>query len=213
MTRIISFIALALIGLGAHAQDAKAKTILDRLSAKTKSYASITSDFTFILRDNIADVHQEQEGTLKMQNDKFYLQLADNHIYSDGTTRWTYNTDMNEVYVDDANGEEGALNPTDIFTIWETGFKHYYDSEVKEGGRTLDVIKLVPTDPADKTFHTAKLYVDRAKTEVAKIEILGKQGSDYIYKVNSFETGKKYPDSEFVFSKANHPGVSVIDNR
>ena len=172
MIRIISLIVLVLTGLGIQAQDAQAKRILDELSTKTQGYPSITSDFTFVLQDKVADLHQEQKGTIKIQGDQYYIQLGDNHIYSDGTTRWTYSADMNEVYIDDADGGEDALDPTDIFTIWESGFKHYYDGTTTEGGKTLDVIKLVPTDPADKTFHTVNLFVEQRKSEVAKIEIL-----------------------------------------
>src|SRR5690554_1814470 len=196
-----------------HAQDAKAKAILDKVSNKTRQYSTITSDFSFTLEDKAADVKQTQEGTLKMKGKKYYIKLGDNEIYSDGETRWTYNTDMNEVYIDVAEDGEDALNPAEIYTVWETGFKQYYDNEIKENGRTLDVIKLVPTDPRDKTFHTIKVYIDRAKEEVAKIEILGKQGDNYTYKVKTFQTNATYGNDTFVFNKSTHPGVEEIDNR
>ncbi len=115
--------ALIAITGSLHAQDAKAKAILDKVSNKTRQYASITSDFTFTLEDKAADLKQTQEGTLKMKGKKYYIKLGDNHIYSDGDTRWTYNEDMNEVYIDFAEGGEDALNPSEIYTIWETGFK------------------------------------------------------------------------------------------
>jgi len=205
--------ALIAITGSLHAQDAKAKAILDKISNKTRQYATVTSDFSFTLEDKAADVKQTQEGTLKMKGKKYYIKLGDNEIYSDGETRWTYNTDMNEVYIDVAEDGEDALNPAEIYTVWETGFKQYYDNEIKENGRTLDVIKLVPTDPRDKTFHTIKVYIDRAKEEVAKIEILGKQGDNYTYKVKTFQTNATYGNDTFVFNKSTHPGVEEIDNR
>ena len=196
-----------------HAQDAKAKAILDKVSNNTRQYATVTSDFSFTLEDKAADVKQTQEGTLKMKGKKYYIKLGDNEIYSDGETRWTYNTDMNEVYIDFAESGEGALNPAEIYTVWETGFKQYYEKEMTEGGRTLDVIKLVPSDARDKTFHTVKVYIDRLKEEVTKIEILGKQGDNYTYKVKTFKTDAAYGNDTFVFNKTAHPGVEEIDNR
>lgn len=213
MTKHILFLVAILTALVGHSQDPKAKAILDELSNKTRQHSTITSDFTFILDDEVADVHQEQDGLLKMKGDKYYVRLGDNQIYSDGQTRWTYNEDMNEVYIDDADAGDEALDPTDIYTIWETGFKHYYQGEETENGKTFDIIKLVPNDPSDKTFHTVKVYVDRAKSEVAEIEILGKQGNNYIYRVNSFKTDADYPASTFVFTEADYPGVDAIDNR
>lgn len=205
--------ALIAITGSLHAQDAKAKAILDKVSNKTRQYSTITSDFTFTLEDKAADVKQTQEGTLKMKGKKYYIKLGDNNIYSDGETRWTYNEDMNEVYIDVAEGSDDALNPSEIYTIWETGFKQYYEKEITENGKTYDVIKLIPTKPADKTFHTIRVYVDRAKDEVGKIEILGKQGDNYTYDVKTFKTDATYGNDAFVFDKSAHPGVEEIDNR
>ncbi len=211
-----SLITLALIfifGNTLSAQDPKAKAILDELSNKTRKYSTITSDFTFTLDDNAADVHQSQEGTLKMKGQKYYIKLGDNQIFSDGETRWTYNEDMNEVYIDFAEGGEDALNPTEIYTVWETGFKHYYEKEFSEGGVTFHLIKLNPLKPDEKAFHTVKLYVDKSKMEVSKIEILGKQGDNYTYDVKSFKTDVAYAPTDFTFSEKKFPGAEAIDNR
>ena len=209
---IVIAILVAISG-SLHAQDAKPKAILDKVSNKTRQYATITSDFTFTLEDKLADVNQTQQGSLKMKGKKYYVKLGDNIIYSDGETRWTYNEDMNEVYIDVADQSGDALNPSEIYTIWETGFKQYYEQEITENGKTYDVIKLIPSQPGDKTFHTVKVYVDRAKEELGKIEILGKQGDNYTYNVRSFKTDATYGNEAFVFDPSAHPGVEVIDNR
>lgn len=209
---IVIAILVAISG-SLHAQDAKAKAILDKVSNKTRQYATITSDFTFTLEDKLADVNQTQQGSLKMKGKKYYVKLGDNIIYSDGETRWTYNEDMNEVYIDVADQSGDALNPSEIYTIWETGFKQYYEQEITENGKTYDVIKLIPSQPGDKTFHTVKVYVDRAKEELGKIEILGKQGDNYTYQVKTFKTNAQYGPETFVFSEKDHPGVEKIDNR
>ncbi len=209
-------VALCLTLIGAvslQAQDEKAKAILDELSTKTRKYHSITSDFEFVLEDKMADLRQSQEGVLKMQGKKFQIRIGDNTVYSDGDTRWTYNEDMNEVYIDHANSGEEAINPTEIYTIWETGFKHYYNGEVDLNGQKHHLIKLNPKSPEDKTYHTVNIFINSAKMEVSKMEIKGKQGDDYTYMVKSFKTDKDYPASTFVFNKGDFPGVEEIDNR
>lgn len=195
------------------AQDPQAKAILDDLSNKTRKFTSITSDFDFTLEDKIAEVEQTQSGVLQMQGKKYTIQLGVNTIFSDGETRWTYNEDMNEVYIDFAESGEDALNPSDIYTIWETGFKHYYDGEVQIDGAPHHLIKLNPSNPEDKAYHTVKLYIHKKEMQVSKMEILGKQGDDYTYLVKTFATDKEYPSSAFTFDKAKYPGVEVIDNR
>jgi len=215
MNKILRLLILAVffLPLITQAQDPKAKEILDELSNKTRKFSTITSDFTFSLDDKAADVHQSQEGTLKMKGKMYYIHLGENEIFSDGTTRWTYSSDMDEVYIDNVSENDDVLNPSEIYTVWESGFKHYYDKEVTLDGRAAHVLKLNPTNPDEESFHTIKLYVDKAKVEVMKIEILGKQGDDITYKVKSFKTDISYQDSEFVFNMEDHPGVTDIDNR
>lgn len=209
-TLSIAFSAISFLGF---AQQNEAKAILDQLSEKTKQYSSITSEFTFTLDDVSADVHHSQEGKLKMKGKSYYIQLGENHIYSDGETRWTYAEEMNEVYIDIAEGGDDALNPTEIYTVWETGFKHYYQSEVQVNGKTCHLIKLNPTAPDEKTFHTVNLYIDKTKLELVKIEILGKQGDNYTYNMKTFKPNIAYTEKDFIFDATTHPGVEEIDNR
>jgi len=217
MTRYINILLAAILTIGSagmQAQDQKAKSILDELSDKTRKYPTVTSNFTFTLEDKAADIEQVQEGKLKMKGKKYYIQLGENQIFSDGETRWTYNEEMNEVYIDYAdNGEDGGLNPSKVYTIWEEGFKQFYKGEETIGGRVQDVIKLVPDDPSDKTYHTVLVYVDRGKMEVSRIEIKGKQGDNYTYQVKSFDTTASYGDDTFTFDSSDFPGVDEIDNR
>jgi len=203
----------ALTAIGADAQDAKAKEILDEISNRTRQYSTITSDFSFQLEDKIGGVNQTQAGSLKMKGKKYQIVIGANTIYSDGTTRWTYNKDLNEVYIDQANLGGDDLNPSEIYTVWETGFKSYYEKEMSVGGKNLHVIKLVPVKPADKTYHTVRVYIDKEKMEVAKIEILGKQGDNYTYTVKTFQPNQTYAENIFVFDKTKHSGVEIIDNR
>lgn len=206
--------AAVLFSLSTYAQDERAETILNEVSTKTKNYSTITSSFVFTLSDKMADVNESQNGEIKLKGDKFNLKLGSNHIYSDGKTQWTYNEETNEVAIDNAQtGEDGGLNPSKLFTIWDTGFKKFYDKETTENGKTIDILKLAPTDPSDKSYHTIKVWVSRANNQLEKVEILGKEGQNYTYTVKTFKPDIAYTDKDFVFDKSKHPGVEVIDNR
>jgi outer membrane lipoprotein-sorting protein len=211
--KILGAVLATIISLNGLAQDAKAKEILDEISDKTRKYPTITSEFTFTLEDKAADVKQVQEGSLKMKGKKYNILLGDNHIFSDGETRWTYSEEMNEVYIDVTEMGDEVLNPSDVYTIWESGFKQYYKEETTLNGKPTHVIKLVPTEPEDKEFHTILVYIDKAAMEVSRIEIKGKQGVDYTYAVKSFKTDAQYGDDVFVFDEGDYPGVDAIDNR
>ena len=57
------------------AQDEKAKEILDQLSINTKSYESIDVDFTFDFINISQEINEQQEGNIKISNNKFRLDL------------------------------------------------------------------------------------------------------------------------------------------
>jgi len=211
--KVTATLLIAVVAISVQAQDAKAKAILDELSDKTRKYPTITSEFTFTLEDKAADVNQEQKGSLKMKGKKYNIILGDNHIFSDGDTRWTYSEEMNEVYIDFTDTGDEVLNPSDVYTIWESGFKQYYKAEETIDGRETHIIKLVPVDAEDKDYHTILVYIDKSKMEVNRIEIKGKQGVDYTYAVQSFKTDADYSDATFVFDPTDYPGVDEIDNR
>ena len=100
-----------------------------------------------------------------------------------------------------------------MFTIWEDNFKHELVGSEKVGGADCHKINLYPEDPKEKTFHTITMWVDKAKMEVTQVVVKGKDGTEMVYNITSFVTGKDLPDSTFTFSVKGHPGVEVIDNR
>lgn len=209
---------ISLISLGhVYAQANKADEILNKLSAKTKAYHSISASFKFKLEDEASNTHSEQDGTIKIEGNKYYLVLGDNTIISNGTTRWTYNRSNNEVYIDNidttSGGDNGMINPSHLFSMWETGFKRTYDGMKTIDGKSLEEIRLFPNNPKGKSYHTIKLYIDGQKNEIARIVVMGKDGQNFTYIVKSFEGNGDVPASLFEYNPTDHPHADVIDNR
>lgn len=213
------FVALLLLSATTWAQfpdlDPKAKVILDKLSAKTKAFTSITASFNSTLDNKKANLKVNQKGSLKLKGNKFKIELDDYLIINDGKTAWTYTKESNEVQVDDAAEMKkgNSIKPSEIFTIWENGFKYKYDKEVTIAGVKCDVIKLFPKDNKTKNYHTIILTINKSKMEVQGIEVLGKAGDNYTYTVTKFAPNLALADTDFNFEKTKFPGVEVIDNR
>ena len=72
------------------AQDQKAKSILDQLSDKTKSYTSIEAKFTNTFSNTITDINESQSGTLYLKDDAYRLEMESQTIICDGETNWIY---------------------------------------------------------------------------------------------------------------------------
>lgn len=218
MKKIIAFISaftfISLLSV-AQDQDPKAKVILDDLSKTTKSYKTITSDYVFTILNKDKKQTEKQTGKVQVKGSKFKLEIPGNTIVCDGKTIWAYNKDANEVTIKNFDGtNEDQLNPSKIFTMYETGYKYKYDNEEKVGATTCNVITLFPSvKPEKKKFHTIKLYVDKVKKQVAKMVMLMKDGSTQSYDIKSFKPNLEIADNVFVFDTKPFKADQITDER
>ena len=212
LNTLFTLLAVAIFTTTSFGQSAD--KLLEKLSEKAKGYNTIYAEFESTLVDKQADLEMTQEGKVKVKGEKYRLNLQDYIIISDGENVWTYEKETNTAYIDyKEDTEQGSVSPSDIFTIWETGFKSASKGTVQENGKTLEVVDLYPKEPADKPYHTIKLHIDKTTMEIVKVIVKGREGSDTVYSVNEFDPNRQFKDSEFTFNKSEFPGVEVIDNR
>jgi len=118
----VSLSALALVSLSSSSLRAQgAESILSQLSKDAKAYGSIEATYVSHMVDKVSDFEAKQNGKIFIDEDKYYLDLGDYTIICDGTTIWTYETAVNDCYVDDADAmaEEG-MDPSKLFTFGKT---------------------------------------------------------------------------------------------
>lgn len=215
MKHFFSFL-LAFSIVGIHVSNAQtSKEILDKLSAKAKTFKTVTADFTYTLNNPKTSTNQTLNGNVKVKGSKYYVSMSSYQIWCDGKTVWNYNKDNNEVTIDNlADVKDGGFDPAEMFTIWEKNFKH----EMKNASATVDgvasyQIALYPNDAKSKAYHTIMLNIDKAKMEITKVEIKTRENATMTYKVKNFKTSTELGDSEFIFNKSKFPGVEEVDNR
>jgi outer membrane lipoprotein-sorting protein len=224
MKKLLTYILLALISLNtAFAQkDAQAKTILSQIGAKYRSYNIIKTDFTFTVDNQQAGAKQTQSGSIiaAAKTNKFKVTLFDagnktvieQEIINDGKTQWTYLKKDKEVQVNNAGKGDEELNPAQLFTLYEHGYKYLYAGEQKLNGKLCQVVDLSPED-AGKAFFKIRLMVDKAGKQLYSATLFDKNGSRYTYTLNTITPNVKVPDSTFGFDAKAHPGVEVVDLR
>jgi outer membrane lipoprotein carrier protein len=198
---LLSVLALSLQISKAQDQDPKAKAILDDVSKTTKSYKTIVSEYSFTSVNKDKKVLEKQSYKVQVKGEKFRLDIPGNTIVCDGKTIWAHNKDANEVTIKkfDATNED-QLNPSKIFTLYESGYKYKFDKEEKVGAVTYNLITMYPSvKPEKKKFHTVKLYVDKTKKQVTKLVMMMKDGSTQTYEVKSFKPNVELSDAMFIF--------------
>ena len=212
MKNLIFLFISSLIALSSVAQDdVKAKAILDKLSAKTKKYTSIKTTFDYQIVNKAEGLNEKQAGSLQIKGEKYYLSIKGQDVFSDGKSIYTLLKDAEEVQINSIpdENEEDVISPNTIFTLYEKGFKYKYVKE--ENGN--DIINLYPNNPQDKSFHRVEIQINKTKSEIYKVTVFGKDGTDMSYTIKTFTPNIAITDDTFVYSKAKYPKYDVIDLR
>lgn len=225
MKKIITYVLLALsTSVAAFAQkDKQAKTILDEVSHKYQAYDAVKTDFTVIVQNPQAGVNETQTGTLlaKTKTNQYRLTIYTpagskaapaQEIISDGKTLWTYTPKDKEVQVNDASNNADAMNPSQLFNLYQKGYKYIFTGEQKAAGKTLQVVELTPTDEKQSIFKI-RLLVDKIKKQIYSALLFDKNGNRYTYTIRSFTSNASVAVATFTYNPKEHPGVEVVDLR
>ncbi len=216
MKRIVLLVIIVLATVTVWAQkDKKAKEILDKVSEKTRSFSTISADFSFAMKNVEMDIDEKNEGSIIVKGQKYRVTLPDAgvSVYSDGKTIWNYMKNGNQVTITNADDEESELmDPSALFTIYERGFDSKYLGEKKNGGKTVYQIDLFPnSDEFDVSKIT--LLIDKSASMIHSAKLFGTDGNLYVIEVKNLVPNKKIADSEFVFDAGKFNDVEVIDLR
>lgn len=215
MNRILFLIILSFISnfhISAQ-EDKKAKGILDRLSAKTRSYSSIKTEFSYSLVNKDRKINSTQNWKLTLKGDKYRLEMGDQLVISDGVSMWKVLKTDKEVELSKPSSGEEAMNPKNIFTMYEKGFRHKYIKEEKIGSKLVHTIDLFPINPKEKDYSSIRLYIDKNNLQVMKSEIKGKNGNVYTYEIKKFTTNDPFEDAIFKYRTSEFPGFELNDIR
>lgn len=206
---------IAGVSYGSYAQnDAKAKAILAEVSKKYRSYDVVKADFSFTLESPQNKATDTQQGTIwvKSNANRYKVVMTDQDMISDGKSQWTYLKKDKEVQVSAVDNSGDALNPAQIFTLYEKGFKYLFTDEKKAGAKVYQMIDLSPID-TKKSYFKIRLSIDKAAKQIASVLIFDKNGNRYTYAIKTFVPNVKVPETTFAFDAKKYPGVEVVDLR
>lgn len=193
--------------------DPKAKSILDKVSQKNKSYKTIKSDFAIILENKKDNIKDSKKGVIWIKGNKYKIDLAQSTIFYDGTTMWTYLKESNEVNITSPDPkDDNTLNPAKIFSIYESGYKIRFIRERFEKNRALYEIELYPID-LKKDYTKINLKIDKDKNQIFSMKRFGKDGTDFYIEILNIKPNEEMADAMFVFDKSKYPKVEINDLR
>ncbi len=219
MKKIYTLLAFAVTVLAANAQtnptknDPDAKKILDKVSAKFKTFKSPQAAFSYQVENAQGKALSTKKGTVVMQGNKYHVTMNGLEIFSDGKTSWNYDKSSNEVTVNGVEGGGSAMTPQKLFTnFYDKDFFYKLNGEKKIGGKTVQEIEMTPADKT-RPFHKVYVYVDKAANTIYSAKFLEKSGNRYSYTITSLKPNTSASEAQFAFDKRRYPGVEVVDLR
>jgi outer membrane lipoprotein-sorting protein len=193
-------------------QDPKAGKVLDEMSAKYKSLKSFRASFQQTLENPSNKIKETIEGDIIVAGTKFRLQTKGQEVINNGSTMWTYMKNENEVNISDYDPDEEEISPTQIFTLYQKGYKYVYVEQATEAGVVYDIVELSPEDRSNSLIKV-RLQVNKKDRSVKSWKMFKKNGNQYSFVIKKFTPNATIDATTFAFDKSKHKGVKVIDLR
>ncbi|MBL4568114.1 MAG: outer membrane lipoprotein carrier protein LolA [Porticoccus sp.] len=180
---------------------------------KTKAYKTIKAEFKFTITNKSEGINESQTGKIQIKGNKYFLSIAGQDVVSDGKDIYTVLKDAEEIQINNLpdEDEEEFISPNKIFTLYESGFKYKYIKEVNG----VQIINLYPNDAEDKEYHRIALYINKAKGQISKVKVYGKDGSISTYSIKTFTANSTIADLKFTvdIKKYKSLGYEIVDLR
>ncbi len=205
------FSVTAQVPKGMGNSDPDAKKILDAVSAKFKTYKTVSAKFSLKIENASGKNLGTKTGNVYMKGNKYRVSVTGQEIFSDGSNVWTYDKGSKEVTISKLDPSANSLTPQKLFTnFYDKDFLYKLNGSVKQAGKSMQEVELTPIDKT-KAFHKVLLYID--KSNIATTKIFEKNGNRYTYSVTGMNTNTNIADALFVFDAKKYPGVEVVDLR
>ena len=186
------------------AQDAKAKKLLDEVSAKVKSYDNMFIDFKYGLSNEAAGINQETRGDVTLDGDKYKLNLMGTMQMYDGKKLYTIVPEDEEITISTQNpGDDDAITPSKMLTFFNEGYTYKWDIEQNVSGRKIQYVKLVPMD-SNSELKSAFLGIDAQTKHIYRLIMTQNNGSKITITVNTFKTDQPLPGNLFTFDASKY---------
>ena len=214
MKKLIYLFAIIIPLAGSAQNAAKAKTLLDDVYNKVKSYDNIYIDFKYALNNSKENINQETRGNVTLKGDQYLFNYMGATKMFDGRKNYTIVPENEEVVIEGNEAEEeGTITPSKMLTFYRSGYKYAWDILQNVRGRRIQYVKLIPIDTNAEIKHIL-LGIDAQTKHIYNLIETGKNGTKTTITVNSFKTDQPLSKTLFTFDEKKYKddGYYIIRN-
>ena len=200
MRRIFLIWTALLVAVLLHAQNAT--SVLDKSAATLRAAGNVKIGFTLEVDGGAS------AGYIKLQRQKFVVNVGGSITWFDGKTMWTYVKANEEVNVTNPSADAVAkMNPYAFLSFYKKGYT------VKMGKGTAKEHEVLLTGKSGSPYTNVVVRINKSTQYPTFIKMTSSKGAVTTIRCNSFLTNQKYKDSTFQFNKKNYPDAEIVDLR
>lgn len=210
MNKIFKVFFFFAISFSIHAQDAaKAKNLLDDVSAQIKTYGNIVIDFKYTLSNPKENINQESNGNVALQGNLYNLNFMGVSKIFDGSKVYTIVPEDEEITISKFdNKDDNAVTPSKMLTFFTSGYKYEMDILQNVKGRKIQYVKLTPISSKDQRKEIL-IGIDVQTKNIYNLIETGKNGTKTILTVNSFKTNQPLSKNHFTFTQSKYSNYYI----
>ena len=211
MYRIYALVVLLLFsaGFSAQAQNSqKAKSLLDQVTAKVKSYDNIAIEFKYSVSNPKENLNQESKGTVVLKGNNYVLNFMGITRIFDGKKVYNIVPEDEEITISKYDGKKDDMTPAKMLTFFNSGYKYTWDILQNVKGRKIQYIKLNPLNAKDKTKEVL-LGIDVQTKHIYNLIQTEKDGTKMVITINSFKTNQPLSKNHFTFTESKYPNYYI----
>ncbi len=218
MKRILSFmmilvaISISVQGQITHTNkgnvDQQAEKVL-RSAAQKMNASAVSFSVTLTNRD----ANKKQTNTMKAQvlfnRGKYRVEAGDNVLYCDGASVWHLNKEVKEVTVNKvSSADDDLLNPALLLSNYNKNYRAKFIRQNDDGTAVIDL-----TPKQRRSYYRIRLVVNTLNNVIKSMTLNNYDSTSSEYAVTNFKSDVATKDADFVYPKAQYPGVEVVDMR
>lgn len=187
----------------------KAKTLLDQVSSRVKSYENISIDFKYSMSNPRQSLNQESKGSVTLKGNLYVLNFMGTTRIFDGKKVYNIVPEDEEISISkyDSNKNDD-LTPAKMLTFFNSGYKYTWDILQNIKGRKIQYIKLNPLNAKDKTKEIL-VGVDVQTKHIYNFIQTEKDGTKITITINSFKTNQPLSKNHFTFTESKYPNYYI----
>lgn len=181
-----------------------AKSLLNEVSTKVRSYKNIQINFKYNLNNVKENVNQETRGDVTLSGDNYLLNMLGTSRLFDGKRIYSIVPEDEEVTISNYNAQDDKdITPSKMLTFYERGYTSKMDIVQNIKGRKIQFVKLIPID-SKAEIKNVLLGIDVQTKHIYKLIQTDAKGTKYILTVNSFKTNQPLSKTLFTFDEAKY---------